>query len=63
MYWGKDKNRLNEDAAFANDTTQQVFLQELEDASNRDRIRIEQRKLSESLVTVNFVSKLWNTSQ
>ena len=48
---------------FTNGTTQQEFLQALDEASHCNQICTEQRKSGESLVTVNFVSKLKKGSQ
>ena len=61
--WVKDKARLAEAIEFPATITREGFLQEIEDAAERDRCRKNQKKTGESLINNDFTVKLKNKTQ
>jgi hypothetical protein len=52
--WVKDQRRLDINAEFPNGTTQVVFVENVEAAQQRDKIRKERQKSAEGLASVRI---------
>ena len=61
--WVKDKMRLQETPTFVANSTRPDFIRAIDEASERNKNRINQRKAGKSLVTMVFQVKLQTATQ
>lgn len=63
MFWAKDQQRLSLPVSMPNRTSQEILSAMILSSAARNGLRISQKKISESLITSSFDTKLKNRSQ
>ena len=58
MHWVQDRTQLNEEPTFPAGYTRDEFLQQLREASERAKLRLDQKKIGESLIGADFTVQL-----
>ena len=58
MHWVQDRMRLNEDPNFSDGSTRDQFLEQIKEASERAKLRQEQKKVGEALIGSEFTVQL-----
>ena len=61
--WVKDNIRLQDEAKFESGTTRAEFIKAIEEASERKKCRINQKKTGESLITTAFQVQVETATQ